>query len=264
MLRNVFTKTLWDARRSLPTWVAAIAAIGAMYGAFWPTMDTPSMQQAMRGYPKAVLEAMNYNDVASPAGYLGSSVYGLLIPLLVTVFAIANGTRAVAGDEEAGTLDLLLSYPVGRTRLAVQRFTAMIAALVLIGLVLWLAMLAISGPAKLTGISAASFGATTLQLELFGLWFGGLAFAIGAATGKRVLALGASSAIAVLTYLANGVFPQLAGLKWTRSVSPWHWYLGGEPLRNGLQVGDSLLMLCTALVMVAAGTMLFNRRDLAV
>jgi beta-exotoxin I transport system permease protein len=264
MLRNAFTKALWDARRSLPTWAVAIAAVGAMYAAFWPTMNTPSMQQAMRGYPKAVLEAINYNDLASPAGYLGSSVYGLLIPLLVAVFAIGYGTRAVAGDEEAGTLDLLLAYPIGRTRLALHRFVAMIAAMVLIGVVLWLAMLAVSGPARLTGISAVAFGATTLQLGLFGLWYGALAFAVGAATGRRVLALGATSAVAVLGYLANGVFPQLNGLKWTRSISPWHWYLGGQPLRNGLQAEGSLLLLGTALALVVAGTWLFNRRDLAV
>jgi ABC-2 type transport system permease protein len=239
MVRNVFTKTLWDARRSLPAWVVAIAATGMMYAGFWPTVDTPAMQEAMRSYPKAVLEAFNYNDLASPAGYLGSSVFGLLMPLLLVVFSIANGTRAVAGDEEAGTLDLLLAHPVSRTRVALSRLAAMVAAVAAIVFVLWLAMLAISGPARLEGITAAELAAASLQLGLFGSWFGALAFALGAATGRRVVALGAASATAVVAYLANGVFPQLKGLEWTRTISPWHWSVGGEPLRN-LQTGDSL------------------------
>lgn len=108
MLRNVFTKTLWDARRSLLGWTLAIALVGALYAAFWPTINTPAMQKAMANYPRGMLEAFNYNDLTSAAGYVGSSVYGLLIPVLVSVFAIAYGTRAVAGDEEAGTLDLVL------------------------------------------------------------------------------------------------------------------------------------------------------------
>ena len=264
MLRNVFTKTLWDARRSLLAWAIAISAVAAMYAAFWPTVNTPEMQRALRGYPQGVLEAFNYNDLTSPAGYLGSSVYGLLIPLLVAVFAIAYGTRAVAGDEEAGTLDLLLAHPVSRTQLALQRFAALAAALVLVAAVLWLGMLAIAGPAELVGVTAAEFAAVTIQLTLFGACLGGLAFAVGAATGRRALALGASAGVAVLAYLANGVFPQVEGLEWTRDVSPWHWYLGGEPLKNGLQAGDALLLLAVTLVLVAAGTLLFNRRDVAV
>lgn len=180
------------------------------------------------------------------------------------MFAIAYGTRAVAGDEEAGTLELLLAHPVSRTQLAFQRFAALIASLALVGALLWLAMVAIAGAAQLAGITAAEFAAATVQLALFGACLGALAFAIGAATGRKALALGASAGAAVLAYLANGVFPQVEGLAWTREVSPWHWYLGGEPLKHGLHTGDSLLLLAVTLVLVAAGTWRFNRRDVAV
>jgi ABC-2 type transport system permease protein len=263
VLRNVFTKTLRDARRALLAWATAIAVVAASYAAFWPTVNTPQLQQALQRYPQGVLQAMNYTDLTSPAGYLASSVFGLLVPLLVAVLAIAQGTRAVAGDEEAGTLELLLANPVSRTRVALQRFAALAAMLMAVGAVLWLVMLAISGPAQLDGISTAEFAAAAAHLVLFGACIGGLAFAVGAATGRRALALGISAGAAVLGYLANGVLPQVRGLEWTRQASPWHWYLGGEPLRNGLQVGGVLLLLGVTAVLVVAGTWCFNRRDLA-
>jgi ABC-2 type transport system permease protein len=264
VLRNVFGKAIWDARRALVGWALAIAAVAAMYAAFWPTVNTPDMQKAMASYPRAVMEAFNYTDVASAAGYLGSSVYGLLVPLLVAVFAITYGTRAIAGDEEAGTLDLVLAHPVSRTKVALQRFAALAAALGVIGVVMCLAMLAISRPAQLDGISAGEFAAATFQLALLGACFGGFAFAIGAATGRKAFAIAGTAGVAVLAYLANGVFPQLKGLDWTRDISPWHWAIGGEPLKHGLQVGDSLLLLATTAVLVALGTLAFNRRDVAV
>jgi ABC-2 type transport system permease protein len=264
VLRNVFTKTLWDGRHSLFGWTLAVAAVAAMYASFWPTVNNPDMQKAMASYPEGVLEAFNYNDLASAAGYVGSSVYGLLVPLLVAVFAIAYGTRAVAGDEEAGTLDLLLAYPVSRTRTALQRFGALATALGVIGAVLWLAMLAVTGPAQLDEISAGEFAAATLQLALLGACLGALAFAIGAATGRKAFAIGGTAGVTVLAYLANGVFPQVEGLEWTRDMSPWHWSVGGEPLKHGLQAGDSLLLLATTAVLVALGTWAFNRRDIAV
>jgi hypothetical protein len=97
VLRDVVTKTLWDARRSVAGWAVAVAAT---YAAFWPSVNTPQVQQALRRYPEGVLEAFSYDDLTSPAGYLASSAYGLLVPLLVAVLAIAFGTRAVASDEE--------------------------------------------------------------------------------------------------------------------------------------------------------------------
>jgi hypothetical protein len=68
------------------------------------------------------------------------------------------------------------------------------------------------------------------------LALGALAFAVGAATGRKGLALGISAGVAVFAYLASGFFPQVEGLEWglewTREVSLWHWYLGGEPPRT--------------------------------
>jgi len=262
--RTILTKTLWEARRSLVGWTLSIAAVGGMYAAFWPTINTPDMQRAMASYPQALLEAMNYTDLTSAAGYIGSAVYGLLASALVAVFTITTGARAVAGDEEGGLLDLVLAHPVGRARVALERFGALVVEVVVIGVVLWLTMVALSGPAQLEGITAGGFAAAGVQLALFGLATGSVGFAVGAATGRRGWAVSAASAVAVLGYLANGVFPQFEPLRWTRDVTPWNWFLGGVPLRNGLQVADCGLLLAMTVVLVAAGTWAFTRRDVGV
>ncbi|BCL13177.1 ABC transporter permease subunit [Micromonospora sagamiensis] len=263
LLRDPFTKALHDARRSLLGWALAIVAVGTMYASFWPTMQSPEMAEAMAAYPEGLLEAFNYRDLTSAAGYLGSAVYGLLIPLLVAVLAIAGGTRAVAGDEEAGTLDLVLAHPVGRVRLALHRFAALAVGVVGVTVLLGLAMVALSGAVEFAGVTTAGFAAMTLHLALFGVAFAALAFAVGAATGRRVAALGTGAGVAVLGYLANSVLPQVDGLGWAREVSPFHWYLGGDPLVEGVQPAGVLALLGTTAVLVALGTWRFTRRDLA-
>jgi ABC-2 type transport system permease protein len=54
------------------------------------------------------------------------------------------------------------------------------------------------------------------------------------------------------------------GLEWVKNLSPFHWLTGGDPLRNGLQVDDCLLMLGLIVVLVTWGTWAFARRDIAV
>lgn len=263
MLRNVFTKALWDARRSLFGWTLAVAAVGAMYAASWSSFNNPDLLKAMDSIPSGVMETFNYTNMSSPSGYLAGSVYGLLVPLLMSVFTIAAGTRAIAGDEQAGTLDLVLAHPVGRVRLALQRFAAIAVGIVLVASVLGLVMVAIAGPAQLTGITAADLGAITLHLILFGATFGALAFAIGAITGRRALTLGLTAGLAVLAYLLNSIISQVKGLEWVREGSPWRWYLGNEPLVNGVQAGHCLLLAAATAVLLALGTLAFTRRDIA-
>lgn len=262
LLRNVFTRTLWDTRRSLPGWTAAIVAVALMYAAFWPTIRSPEMAEALAAYPQDLLAAFNYNDLTSAAGYLGSAVYGLLVPLLTAVFMIAAGARAVAGDENAGTLDLVLAHPVSRRSLALQRCAGMLVSMAAVAAALLVALLVLRAPMQLDTISVGGLAAMNLQLALFGAFVGAVAFAVGAATGSRALALGCGAALTVLAYLANSVFPQVASLAWTRDLSPFHWYLGGEPLRNGVPVTGALLLVAATAACIAAGTLLFERRDI--
>lgn len=262
--RDPYTKSLWDGRRSLPGWTVAIAAVALMYAAFWPSVHSPAMADALKAYPQGVLDALNAGDMTTPQGYLGGSVYGLLVPLLVAVFMIAAGARSVAGDEEAGTLDLVLAHPVSRRRLALQRLAGALTGMTVVAVVVFALMVTLRAPFQLGGVALGGFLAINLQLALFGMFFGTLAFAVGAATGSRTLALGVSAGVAVLAFLANSVFPQVAALSWTRTVSPFHWYLGGSPLTNGIQWGGVATLAIATVVLAAAGTYRFTHRDVTV
>lgn len=263
MLRSVFTKWLWDARRSLLGWTLAIVLVGGGYAAFWPTIDTPEIQDALESYPKGLLEALNYDDISTPAGYLTASVYGLVVAVLMVVYAVSAGTRTIAGDEEAGTLDLIAAHPVSRAGLALQRFASFLVSVVIIAAAFWLGMLALIVPAQLEDISIARFAAMHVHLVLFVAFFGALSYAVGAATGRKALAIGVGSAAAVLGYFANGIIPLVDGLEWVENLSPFHWFTGGDPLRNGIQAADCLLMLGLVTILVGWGTWAFGRRDIA-
>ena len=219
-MRSVFTKWLWDARRSIVGWTIAIVLAGAGYAAFWPTINNPELQDFIENYPEAILRAINYTDIATAAGYLNATVYGLVVAVLMLVYAVGAGTRTIAGDEEAGTLDLILAHPVSRTTVALQRFAAFATSVVLIIGIFWVVMLAISGPAQLTGVPAARLGAMHLHLASFAILFGALTFAVGATTGRRALALAVGAGAGVLAYAASGIIPKSRDSRGCRTTPP--------------------------------------------
>ncbi|GIF75985.1 ABC transporter permease subunit [Asanoa siamensis] len=258
---DILTKTLWDSRRSLAGFAVGTALVGAMYAGFYPQVADGAMGEAVDGFSPALREALNMEDIASAAGYLGSSVYGIIVPLIAVIYGIATGTRAIAGDEEAGYLDLLLAHPVGRTRLLLHRCAALAIGAFGLAALLLLAMLAVRPSAQLDTVSIGQFAAQSVALALLCTVFGAIAIAIGAATGSRAAALAGSAAIGVLAYATN-TFASQIGADGLRYISPFHYYIGNEPLRNGFQWADLGILTAAVGVLVLIATAAFRRRDL--
>ncbi|MBA8962459.1 hypothetical protein COO55_25605 [Rhodococcus opacus] len=169
----------------------------------------------------------------------------------------------ISADEESGYLDLLLAHPISRTRLLLERLAALIVGAALIAVVVLAGQLAVRGSAQLDSISVANFAAQAVHLTLLAIFFGAVAVAIGAATGRsRATVFGATAGLGVLGYAVNGFAPQI-GVEWLRYLTPMHYYIGGEPMENGVQVFDAVILVLLTVLVTAAGAQLFNRRDIA-
>jgi ABC-2 type transport system permease protein len=264
MRHSVLGKTLWDQRRSLLGWAIGITAVGTIYAAFYPMVNTPEMRQALESYPQGMLDALGMTDATSVAGYLGSTTFGLLGPTLVIVFAAAIGGSAIAGEEEGGRLDLTLAHPVSRWSVLVQRFAAIGIAMLGVCLVLAAVLVASSAPFGLADVPPVNMVAASVQLAAFGLAFGSLALAAGAATGRRSVAFALVAIVGVAGFFGNNLGPTVEGLAWLRDVSPYHYYSGGMPLRNGFQLADTAVLVVVSLALVLIGGLRFDRRDVAV
>jgi ABC-2 type transport system permease protein len=257
------TVTRWvmtDQRRSLLLWSLAIGAIAALYISFYPLMGVEDMAAMVDQLPEAMINAFGYDDIASPAGYISSSVYGLLGPILLSVFAISTGTRLVAGQEEDGTLELELSAPVGRVQVLLERLVALwLNLVVLVGVltVVTVALVVVLDlDVALDNIVAASFG---LLLLIAG--FGAVGLAVGAITGRRAIGLGVAAGFAVGAYMLDAIGPTV-DLDWMTTVSPFSWYIADRPLATGLDWPDLALLAMIPLVAAGAAVVGFNRRDL--
>ena len=232
MRADIVVRTVVDNWRSLTGWIVGTTLAGVMYASFYPQLADGQMAEAVANYPQALREALRMDDLTSAAGYLGSTVFGLILPLVVMFYGAFTGSRAVAGDEESGYLDLILAHPVSRAGLVTQRFVALATGVIAIAAAVLLAMLAIRGAADLTDVTVARFTAQCVNLALQGTVFGGLGIGLGAAFGRRGLVLAVTAAVSVLA-CALHAFAGPLGLSTAATLSPFHHYLAGEPLRNG-------------------------------
>ena len=265
MLGSVFAKSMRDLRRSLLWWSAGLVGLVSMIAAVYPTVrDNPELNELVESYPEALKAFIAFGgsvDYVSGAGYLGSELFSFMVPLLFVVAAIASGAGSIAGEEERGTLELLLSQPVTRRRVAAEKLAATVAELAVLTIVLWLAVW--SG-AALAGMDVSGWEALSASLTAgaLALALGAVAFILGAATGRKALAIGLSAAAAVASYLVNALAALVSALEPAQRLSPFYHYAVGDPLRQGVAPGHVAFLLVLAAAAATAGIAAFERRDL--
>jgi ABC-2 type transport system permease protein len=225
-------------------------------------MSGTELESLIENLPEGVVTAMGYDRIGTAGGYLTSTVYGLLAPALLLVFAISTGARLIAGQEEDGTLELEFAAPVGRTRVLAERIAALwLDLIVLVGIVTLVTIVFVALLDMEVGITEILAGSSGLLLFVVG--FGTLSLAVGAITGRRTIALGVAAGLAVLAFILDAIGPTVdAG--WMTAVSPFSWYLADDPLINGFDLQGLLLLALIPILSVVAAMTRFDRRDLMV
>ena len=264
MLRNVFLKTMWDQRRSLTWWSLGLGLTVAILVAFYPSIEgIEGLDEMLAQYPEDLMALLGATDIASfatPAGYLSGELFGLMLPILFAVFAIGLGSGAIAGEEQAGTMEILLSQPIRRGRLVLQKFASISVSTAILALMVWLVLIAGKFAIDMD-ISLIRLLEMTISLGLLGLAFGAAAFALGCSTGRRGMSTGIAAALAVGTFLLNSLSLIVEFMEPVKWLSPFHYYNGSTSLVDGLDLLHAAILFIIVLACVGFAYFGFQRRD---
>ena len=266
MLRDPFLKGLRDQLRPLLLWALGIAFYVALLMSIYPSIRGSA--KALQGYidhlPEAVKAAfLGSGDFSSPIGYVNTELLSWLAPIALIGFAVAVAARALAGEEEAGTLSLLLANTVGRRRLVLQKYAAMLVVVAVLGGVFWLSLFIATRIAG-TPVGGGDLATTFVRLTLLGVAVGSVTFAVGGAAGRRQPALAAGAAVGVLMYLLNTLAVMNGAIHPFRYASLFYWAGGAQPLGRPLEASGLIVLAATAAALLVATLVLFERRDVHV
>ncbi|MBA3875335.1 MAG: ABC transporter permease [Anaerolinea sp.] len=265
MLRSVFGKVIHDQWRIVLGWAAFAGIWPAMYVALYPSIGAiGELQRMLEQFPPALREffASSSLDLSSPEGFLNMELFTFVAPLLVLAYTVVVCGGATAGEEERGTLDLLLANPIPRWRVVVEKSAAFVIGTIVIGVGMWVGA-AVGAAAVGVDLDLGLVGQAIVSSLLLGFALGGLALALGALTGRRWLAAGVSLMVAIAGFFLNGLGALVDWLEPWRPISPFYHYISNDPLTNGLDPGNVLVLVAWAVVGGVIAVVAFERRDLA-
>ena len=248
-------------------WSIAILGITAFSLAVYPSVrEASEFNDFIDGLPVAMQQSLGLDSgvlFTSAPGYLQSRLFASFLPVLAVVFAVSMGTRALGTSEEEGSLELLLTNPISRRRVLLERAGAMAVIILAFGVVSAAAVLAMAPLfGALDGVDIAGLFGACAGVTALALLHGSAAFAAGAVWGRRGRSIAVGAGVAVGGYVIQVVAAAAEVVRPLRWLSPWHWLLAHNMLVDGVDWLALALPLAVAAVMVAVGAVVFERRDL--
>jgi ABC-2 type transport system permease protein len=263
MRGEVLRETLRARRRSTLWWALGIAALIWITLAAYPSVrDSAGLSDYAEDLPETMraMFAGGETDIVSGAGYLDSQLFAFTAPLLLLIFSIAMGAAMIAGEEERGTLDLLLAQPLSRTRLVLERFAALCVLVAVLSAVFLASVASGDAVVGLEGVPFGNLVAATVGVALLALLYGALAMAVGCAWPGRGRAIAVPAALALAAWILDSLGQVVDALDSWRPLSPYYQAVASDPLTEGVPVwGWVMLVGLTATLVVAAIAELNNR-----
>ena len=250
---------LSDRRRSLLAWGVPLGLWSAFVVIIFPSVEG-ALSKAVQSYPPALKEAFGIGELTSVEQYLHAEMLSLIVPLALGYLAVRAVASGLSGAAESGRLDVLLSAPVPRTRLAAASFaaTAVELAIVLALTVILTALGSLVAGAHLSLGSAIAGYANVWPLALV---FAGLGILATGFSLRTTVVTGAVAGVLVTMYVIDLVGRLDTSLSGIRYLSVFKYY--GNAIEDGIDPLAFIGVTLAACVLAAIGAWLFDQRDLA-
>lgn len=261
-LRQVWTliaHQLHRRVRSIGIWGVALGGLGALYVALYPSMSS-LLEQYMEQAPDLMQQYMGeIQGSITIEQWLGMELVNGIIPIALPFMVMVIGSRAIAGNEERKTLDLLLSNPLPRQNVVAGSVGTMALSLAGVLAITWI-LTYIAVPAAGVELSAGRLAAGLAALWPMCLFFGALALLASALVRRAFLAIVIPGVVLVAMYVIDGLAQASKTIEPLRVLSLF--YHLGRPLEGDFPWTAVLVTLVGVCILAGAAMAAFARRDI--
>lgn len=261
---NLFRHELTSRWIAILAWGIGLTFFSALYIGVYPDMADEMSSLA----DLSIYQAMGI-DLASFAGYIASVVVQIM-PIILGIYVIMLATGTLAGEEENGTLELIVALPLKRWQIITMKTLAMLVVIFLIMLILG----AGSAATLNAVINSADVSIDVTPMQLFMALLAvypmmiallGMGLFFGAFMPSRRLALVVMYTFYLTSYLINSVAGLVDSLNWLDTFSVFSYVNTTATIfSDGADIADVSILLGIGLVFFGLAVWAFQGRNITV
>ena len=243
-------------------WVIGLGLYGVMYVAIYPEIG----EQMTALADISIYRAMGI-DMNSFEGYMASSLVGV-IPIMLAIYVIMTSSATLAGEDDKGTLELIVTMPLKRWQIVTMKAAALVLVTFLILVIagLWSAIalnwmknsFAVDVTAIQFFLAILSAWPITLAFLMIGLFF-------SAYLPNQLSASMATTVVFLVSYFGEILAGMVKALEVIKPFSLFTYFDSSAALfSKGVQAGDVGVLLGVAAFFFVLALLSFQRRDITV
>ena len=263
----IYRQALMDSRRIIFWWGVGVGAFAFYMVVVFPLLSGLEQITELLESPifKFALGDMQELSFATLEGFLGIYLF-TFVPLMLAIYAVIFGNGIVGREEEKGTLDLLLSVPIARWRVIVEKFGAFIVAALLILLIMLLAVIAAVALTPNEALDTSMLVVASLNVLPVLMLVCALTVFLTTVLRSSAQAGGIAAVIIAASYFINSFAEMVdtAVLNALHYLSFYKYYSPASVMVAGVQWGNVVILLGATMILLALSIFFFGRRDIAV
>ncbi|GAB4575531.1 MAG: hypothetical protein Kow0077_27440 [Anaerolineae bacterium] len=259
----IFRRALRDSRTGILGWGLMLGFFGFLVIALFPSLEG-ILEQFGPLLENPVIKPLvgDVEQFATLEGFLGLKLFSML-PLFLAVYAVMFALGIVAGEEERGTLDILLSTPATRWQLVLEKYAALVVALVAILGLMLVGMLIGSTFTPDFPLTLGQMVAAQVNVLPITLLMASLTLLLSTVLRSRNTAGAIAAAIIFSSYFVVTLAEMAGGaIEKIKYLSFYQYYNGATVFIEGIYWPGFVGLLAGAVVLLVAAMIFFQRRDL--
>lgn len=261
---NLFKYELTVRWKSIIGWGLGLGAFTTLYIIVYPAYE--EQMSTLAGI--SIYEMMGI-DIASFEGFI-ASVAVQYLPLLLGIYMVLASTGILSGEEDNGTLELILASPLKRWQILSMKALALSIVMLFVTAVTTLvSVLALEFVRGVSDIEL-TVSAGQLIVAMMNTWFLTFAFTMmglffGAFTPNRRMAVIFTATVFIASYFMGIMFKMIELLNPLEPLSLFYYMDTTSTIfREGIDPADVLVLVVVGLVFFGLAIFSFERRNITV
>lgn len=267
MRGSVFMETLRQSWQQVMYWAVGLTALGFIVVVIIPDVNfLKQMADLVRSLPPFLQQAVGVGDdinfIATPEGFVAVGFFGKGL-LLMAAYPVLMGLRVTVTEEDSGTMDMLLSLPLPRWRIIVEKYLAycvtMVAIVITLFIGFWIGEALTPVELNMTRVAETVFNMIPCMMLILAV----TVFVGTLSPGKR-FALAVATLFVVVSFMLDTVGGMATGTvaENLKALSVFSYYNSTGVMKNGLIWANIAGMVILSFGLLWGSIYLFERRDI--
>ena len=255
-------------RNGIIGWAIGLSMVPAMYVSLYPSFESElANMQELLDLPIYQSMGMSFGSYED---WIASTILTIM-PIVLAIYAVLDGTGTLAGEEDSGKLELVVTLPIPRWQIVAVKAIAHGIALFLI---LFITSLVSAG--VFLGVEGQiiqdpiTINAMDVFMGLMAAWpvvfaVGMLSLFFGTFAPSRRIASIFGTVLVIASYFGQNITGQIESLHKFQSLFVFSFYESTSlAFSEGQQASDVFVLIAIAAVAFGLALFFFQRRDITV